>query len=83
VHNAAKARIPVLIFAGSSPFTQDGEMLGSRNEFIQWIQDVHDQRGLVRGYMRMTTKSAPAQTSSNWFIARCNLPGLTQRDPSI
>lgn len=21
-------------------------------EFIQWIQDVHDQRGLVRGYMR-------------------------------
>ena len=25
---------------------------GSRNEFIQWIQDVHDQRGMVRGYMR-------------------------------
>lgn len=52
VHNAAKARIPVLIFAGTSPFTQEGEMVGSRNEFIQWIQDVHDQRGLVRGYMR-------------------------------
>lgn len=52
VHNAAKARIPVLIFAGSSPYTQEGEMIGSRNEFIQWIQDVHDQRGLVRGYMR-------------------------------
>jgi acetolactate synthase-1/2/3 large subunit len=27
-------------------------MRGSRNEFIQWIQDVHDQRGIVRGYMR-------------------------------
>ena len=52
VHNAAKARIPVLILAGSSPYTQEGELLGSRNEFIQWIQDVHDQRGLVRGYMR-------------------------------
>lgn len=52
VHNAAKARIPVLILAGSSPYTQQGEMLGSRNEFIQWIQDVHDQRGLVRDYMR-------------------------------
>ena len=24
---------------------------GSRNEFIQWIQDVPDQRGLVRGYV--------------------------------
>jgi acetolactate synthase I/II/III large subunit len=52
VHNVAKGRVPVLIFAGASPFTQFGELKGSRNEFIQWIQDVHDQRGLVRGYMR-------------------------------
>jgi acetolactate synthase-1/2/3 large subunit len=52
VHNAAKGRVPVLIVAGASPYTQEGELRGSRNEFIQWIQDVHDQRGLVRGYMR-------------------------------
>ena len=52
MHNAAKGRIPVLIFAGASPFTQEGEMRGSRNEFIQWIQDVFDQRGLVRGYVK-------------------------------
>jgi acetolactate synthase-1/2/3 large subunit len=35
-----------------SPFTQEGELKGSRNEFIQWIQDVSDQRGIVRGYMK-------------------------------
>ena len=52
VHNAARGRVPMLIFAGASPFTQEGEMRGSRNEFIQWIQDVHDQRGIVRGYMK-------------------------------
>ncbi len=52
IHNAAKGRVPVLIVAGASPYTQEGELRGSRNEFIQWIQDVHDQRGLVRGYMR-------------------------------
>jgi acetolactate synthase-1/2/3 large subunit len=52
VHNAAKGRIPVLIVAGTSPATQEGEARGSRNEFIHWIQDVFDQRGLVRGYMR-------------------------------
>ena len=52
VHNAAKGRAPVLIFAGASPFTQEGELKGSRNEFIQWIQDVFDQRGLVRGYVK-------------------------------
>src|SRR4051812_46979701 len=52
VHNAAKGRVPVLIIAGMSPATQQGELRGSRNEFIQWIQDVPDQRGLVRGYVR-------------------------------
>lgn len=52
VHNAAKARVPVLIFAGASPFTQDGELAGTRNEHIHWLQDVFDQRGLVRGYVK-------------------------------
>lgn len=52
VHNACRARIPAFIFAGLSPFTQNGEMRGSRNEFIQWIQDIADQRGIVRGYMK-------------------------------
>ena len=52
VHNAAKGRVPVLIFAGMSPATQEGEARGSRNEFIHYCQDVFDQRGIVRGYMR-------------------------------
>lgn len=52
VHNAAKGRAPIFVFAGASPYTQHGELPGSRNEFIQWIQDVHDQRGIVREYMR-------------------------------
>jgi acetolactate synthase-1/2/3 large subunit len=61
VHNAAKGRIPIFVFAGASPLTQEGELKGSRNEFIQWIQDVHDQRGIVRGYMRYEgeIRSAP------------------------
>lgn len=56
VHNAAKGRVPVFIFAGLSPFTQEGEALGSRNEFIQWIQDVADQRGIVRSYMKYSNE---------------------------
>ena len=52
VHNAAKARVPLFVFAGLSPATQEGEATGSRNEFIQWIQDVPDQRGIVRQYMK-------------------------------
>jgi acetolactate synthase I/II/III large subunit len=52
VHNASRARIPVLIFAGLSPVTQEGELPGSRTEFIHWLQDVHNQRGIVREYMK-------------------------------
>jgi len=52
LHNAARARVPALIFAGQSPLTQDGELPGSRNEFIHWMQDVFDQRGIVRGYVK-------------------------------
>lgn len=52
IHNAAKGRVPVLIFSGTSPSTQEGEMRGSRNEYIHWIQDVFDQRGIVREYAK-------------------------------
>ena len=52
VNNAARGRVPVLIFAGAAPFTVEGELPGSRNEWIHWIQDVHDQRGILRNYTK-------------------------------
>jgi acetolactate synthase I/II/III large subunit len=64
-----KGRQPVLIFAGSSPFTLEQELKGSRNEYIQWIQDVHDQRGIVRGYAKYT----------NEFRTGKNIKQLTHR----
>jgi len=45
IHNAATGRAPVLIFAGLSPFTLEGELRGSRTEYmwvISWcIYDAH------------------------------------------
>jgi acetolactate synthase I/II/III large subunit len=73
VHNAAKGRVPAFIFAGLSPFTQEGELPGSRNEFIQWIQDVADQRGIVRGYMKY----------SNEFRTGKNIPQIVARAMQI
>ncbi|KAK2000877.1 thiamine diphosphate-binding protein [Colletotrichum falcatum] len=52
IHNAAMGRAPVLIFAGLSPFTIEGELLGSRTEFIHWLQDVPDQKQIVSQYCR-------------------------------
>ncbi|TGO29984.1 hypothetical protein BPAE_0009g00820 [Botrytis paeoniae] len=52
VHNASCGRAPVLIFAGLSPYTIEGEMRGSRTEYIHWIQDVPNQAEIVRQYCR-------------------------------
>ncbi|MCJ1426372.1 hypothetical protein MMC29_004275, partial [Sticta canariensis] len=52
VHNASCGRAPVLIFAGLSPFTIEGELRGSRTEYIHWIQDVPDQKQIVAQYCR-------------------------------
>lgn len=54
VHNASCGRAPVLIFAGLSPYTCDGELRGSRTEYIHWIQDVPDQKQIVAQYCRYT-----------------------------
>ncbi|XP_077660355.1 uncharacterized protein AFUA_2G13620 [Aspergillus fumigatus Af293] len=56
VHNASCGRAPVLIFAGLSPFTIEGEMRGSRTEYIHWIQDVPDQKQIVSQYCRYTAE---------------------------
>jgi acetolactate synthase-1/2/3 large subunit len=52
VSNAMHGRAPVLVFAGAAPFTLEGELPGGRNEFIHWIQDVRDQRGILRNYVK-------------------------------
>lgn len=56
VHNASSGHAPVLIFAGMSPFTQEGEMRGSRTEFIHWLQDVPDQKAILGQYCRYTAE---------------------------
>jgi len=52
VHNVSRGRVPVLILAGLSPVTAEGELPGGRNEFIHWLQDTADQAGIVRGYVK-------------------------------
>ena len=52
VHNSSAGRAPVLVFAGISPITIEGELRGSRTEYIHWIQDVPDQKQIVGQYCR-------------------------------
>ncbi|MRH28281.1 thiamine pyrophosphate-requiring protein [Microbacterium sp. SYP-A9085] len=52
VHNAARSRVPVFIFAGLTPYTLEGELPGTRNTHVNHLQDAPDQHALVRQYVK-------------------------------
>src|ERR1700730_15936058 len=52
VHDAMRGQAGVIVLAGRSPYTVDGPAPGGRDRPIQWQQDVTDQIGIVRGYVK-------------------------------
>jgi acetolactate synthase-1/2/3 large subunit len=52
VHDAMRGHAGVIILAGRAPYTVDGLVPGGRDRPIQWQQDVTDQIGIVRGYVK-------------------------------
>ena len=62
MHNANTGRCPVLIFAGLCPFTESGELQGSRTEYQHWLQDTPDQKAIVRQYCRYVGELRTAHT---------------------
>lgn len=78
VHNADRGRVPILIYAGAAAFTLEGELKGSRNEFMFGIQDALDQPTIVRQYMRHT-----AQINSGINVGQVIMRALqfAQSDP--
>jgi hypothetical protein len=66
---------------------QDGELPGSRNEFIHWIQDVPTSAASCAATSSTTTRSGPAATSSSWSPGaadrpqRAGRPGLPRPAP--
>jgi acetolactate synthase-1/2/3 large subunit len=49
--NAARARIPMLVLAGKTPW-YESEIDGSRTNFVQWGQDTFDQGAYFREFTR-------------------------------
>lgn len=52
ISNALHGRVPVFVFAGLTPYTIEGELPGSRNRSATYLQDVPDQGGIVRQYVK-------------------------------
>jgi acetolactate synthase-1/2/3 large subunit len=52
MHNLFRSRIPVLLMAGKAPFTAAGELTGSRDTYVHYVQEPFDQGSLVRPYVK-------------------------------
>src|ERR1700757_2256892 len=52
MHNIFRTRLPVLLMAGKAPFTTGGELVGSRDTYVHFVQEPFDQGSLVRPYVK-------------------------------
>ena len=52
MHNLFRSRIPAFLMAGKAPFTTHGEALGSRDNYVHFVQEPFDQASLVRPYVK-------------------------------
>lgn len=52
MHNLFRSRLPVLLMAGKAPFTASGELVGSRDTYVHYVQEPFDQGSLVRPYVK-------------------------------
>lgn len=52
LHDAMRGEAGVVILAGRTPYTVDGDAPGRRLRPVNWQQDVRDQIGIVRPYVK-------------------------------
>jgi acetolactate synthase-1/2/3 large subunit len=52
MHNMYRSRLPVLLMAGKAPYTTHGELVGTRDTHVHWVQEPFDQASLVRPYLK-------------------------------
>src|SRR5947207_4456389 len=52
IQNLFRYRLPVMLFAGRAPYTLHGELQGSRDSYVHFVQDPFDIASIVRPYVK-------------------------------
>src|SRR6266513_610670 len=52
IQNLFRYRLPVMLFAGRAPYTLHGELPGSRETYVNFVQDPFDIASIVRPYVK-------------------------------
>jgi acetolactate synthase I/II/III large subunit len=62
VHDALRGEAGVVVLAGLTPVTALGELPGGRDTPVHWQQDVPDQAGIVRPYVKWSGELRTVET---------------------
>ncbi|MCI2423180.1 thiamine pyrophosphate-requiring protein [Saccharopolyspora sp. K220] len=81
VHNAFRADAGVVIIAGRTPRSSYGEEPGGRDTPVHWQQDVPDQAGIVRSYVRWTADLAGPETLAQQLSRAFQVAGAAPGGP--
>ena len=79
VQNLFRYRLPVMLFAGRAPHTLHGELKGSRDTYVHFVQDPFDIASIVRPYVKWEY-SLPSGIVVKEALARAS--AFAHSDPS-
>jgi len=78
IQNLFRYRLPVMLFAGRAPYTLHGELTGSRDTYVHFVQDPFDIASIVRPYVKWEY-SLPSGVVVREALARAG--AFAQSDP--
>ncbi len=78
IQNLFRYRLPVMLFAGRAPHTLHGELTGSRDTYVHFVQDPFDIASIVRPYVKWEY-SLPSGIVVKEALARAS--AFAQSDP--
>src|SRR5665213_994381 len=78
IQNLFRYRLPVMLFAGRAPYTLHGELAGSRDAYVHFVQDPFDIASIVRPYVKWEY-SLPSGIVVKEALARAS--AFAQSDP--
>jgi acetolactate synthase-1/2/3 large subunit len=78
IQNLFRYRLPVMLFAGRAPYTLHGELTGSRDAYVHFVQDPFDIASIVRPYVKWEY-SLPSGVVVKEALARAR--AFMQSDP--
>jgi acetolactate synthase-1/2/3 large subunit len=78
--NAARENVAILLTAGRTPITEAGQ-LGSRDGYIHWAQEMYDQAGMVREFVKWDYELRNAEQLETVVDRALAIAGTEPRGP--